>query len=146
MDYPFNLASDKIIRHLMDAEVMSIFFPRIGKALIVDTRHDYENGPAVLLDGMVGTPDERLRAIKRLRPQFEQLGQLTLAPWAGSTRSFVERGVLDAVIARFHTMGYAEAAEAANSVFRDLRRAERDLMQDLVSGNPRTTRTLWQRG
>ena len=68
MDYPYNVASDKIIRHLLEAEVMSIFFPRIGKALIVDTRHNYENGPVVLLDGMVESPEERLRSIKRLRP------------------------------------------------------------------------------
>ena len=127
MDYPYNLASDMIIRHLLEAEVMSIFFPRIGKALIIDARHDYENGPTMLLDGMVESPEERLRSIKRLRPQFEQLAQLTLAPWAGSTRSFIERGVLDAT-------------------FRELRRVEREVMRDLVAGDPRTTRTLWQRG
>jgi len=145
LDYPYNIASEKIIRHLMEAEVMSIFFPRIGKTLIVDTRHDYENGPTMILDGMVQSPEERLRSIKRLRPQFEQLGQLTLAPWVGSTRSFVERGILDAVIARFQSMGYGEAANAAHATFRSLRRAERDMMRDLASGEPRTTRTLWQR-
>jgi len=144
MDYPFNLASDKIIRHLTDAEVMSIFFPRLGKTLIVDARHNYENGPVMLLDGMVRTPEERLRSIRRLRPQFEQLGQLTLAPWAGSTRSFIERGILDAITTRFEAMGFTEAANAAHDTFRELRGIEREIMRNLVTGDPRTTRTLWQ--
>ncbi len=100
----------------------------------------------MLLDGMVQTPEERLRSIRRLRPQFEQLGQLTLAPWAGSTRSFIERGILDTITTRFETMGYAEAANAAHDTFRELRRIEREIMRDLVTGDPRTTRTLWQHG
>lgn len=138
--------SDKIIRHLGEAEVMSIFFPRVGKSLIVDTRNDLENGPAVLLDDMVASPEERLRSIQRMRPQFERLGQLTLAPWYGSVRACEEQGVLTAIVARLRTMGFPDAAGAAIATFRTLRRTERDMMLDLVAGNPRTTRTHWQRG
>lgn len=145
MDNPFHRTSDKIIRHLGEDEVMSIFFPRVGKSLIVDARHDLENGPAVLLDDMVQTPEERLHSIRRLRPQFGKPGQLTLAPWIGSTRTFEEQGVLDAIVSRFHALGFPEAAEAALRTFRGLCRAERDQMRDLAIGDPRTTRTLWQR-
>lgn len=145
MDNAFNLSSNKIIRALAEAEVMSIFFPHAGKALIVDTRHDAENGPAVFVDEMVGSPEERLQSIRRLRPQFKELAQLTLAPWFGSTRTFAAQGILEAIVERLHALGFPDAADGAMAAFRQLRRAEQATLRDLISGDPQTTRTVWSR-
>jgi len=143
MDNAYNISSDRIIRAVIEAEVMSIFFPRIGKALIVDTRHDADHGPVVLMDGMVGSAEERLQSVRRLRPEFTEIAQLTLAPWLGSTRAFAEQGIFDAIVERFRTMGFHDAAHDAIRAFRDLRRHERQMMLDLIAGDMQTTRTLW---
>ncbi len=145
MDNAFNPAAEKIIRALAEAEVMSIFFPWVGKALVVDTRTNAEHGPAVLLDDMVTSPEERLRSIRRLRPYFDTIGQLTLAPWVGSVRSFAERGVMAAIAERLEHMGYPGAAEDATVTFQALRREERRVLLDLIAGDARTTRTMWAR-
>lgn len=145
MDNAYNISSAKIIRALAEAEVMSIFFPQVGKALIVDTRHDAEHGPVVLIDEMVSSAEERLQSVRRLRPEFKEIAQLTLAPWLGSTRAFAEQGILEAIVERFHAMGYHDAANEAMTVFQHLRRHERRVMRDLVSGDPQTTRTVWAR-
>ncbi len=145
MDNAFNVSSSKIIRALAEAEVMSVFFPRFGKSLIVDTRHDAEHGPVVLIDDMVGSAEERLQSIRRLRPEFTEIGQLTLAPWIGSTRTFADQGVMEAIVERFHALGYHGAADDAITVFQELCRHERQLLQDLIAGNLQTTRTLWVR-
>ncbi|MGI8688076.1 MAG: hypothetical protein ACR2M3_05810 [Thermomicrobiales bacterium] len=146
MDNAYNISSDRIIRALAEAEVMSIFFPRIGKALIVDTRHDANHGPVVLMDGMVGSAEERLQSVRRLRPEFTEIAQLTLAPWLGSTRAFAEQGIFDAIVERFRAMGFHDAAHDAIRAFRELRRHERQMMCDLIAGEMQTTRTLWARG
>src|SRR6476646_7967930 len=117
MDNAFNLSSGKIIRALAEAEVMSIFFPRVGKALIVDTRHNATHGPVVLIDEMVSSAEERLQSVRKLRPEFTEIAQLTLAPWLGSTDAFTEQGVLEAIIERFQAMGYSDAANEAMNVF-----------------------------
>mgnify|MGYP001442425315 CR=1 FL=1 len=145
MDNAYNISSSKIIRALAEAEVMSIFFPRIGKALIVDTRHDADHGPVVLLDNMVGSAEERLQSVRRLRPEFTTIAQLTLAPWLGSTRAFTEQGILEAIIQRFHALGFHDEAEDASRAFQELRRHERQVTLDLVAGEAQTTRTLWAR-
>jgi hypothetical protein len=145
MDNAFNLSSGKIIRALAEAEVMSIFFPRVGKALIVDTRHDADHGPVVLMDDMVGSAEERLQSVRRLRPEFTEIAQLTLAPWFGSTRAFAEQGIFDAIVERFRAMGYHGEARDAARTFRELRRRERQVTLDLVAGEAQTTRTLWAR-
>ncbi len=145
MDNAFNISSSKIIRALAEAEVMSIFFPRIGKALIVDTRHDADHGPVVLMDGMVGSADERLQSVRRLRPEFTEIAQLTLAPWFGSIHAFGEQGIFDAIVERFRTMGYHDEADDAVRAFRELRRHERQVTLDLIACDAQTTRTLWAR-
>ena len=145
MDNPYNISSAKIINALGEAEVMSIFFPRVGKALIVDTRHNAEHGPVVLIDEMVGSAEERLRSVRRLRPEFTEIAQLTLAPWMGSTRAFAEQGINDAIVARFHAMGFHDAADEALIVFQRLRRHETHVMRDLIGGDAQTTRTIWAR-
>jgi hypothetical protein len=145
MDNAYNISSGKIIRALAEAEVMSIFFPRVGKALIVDTRHDADHGPVVLIDDMVGSAEERLQSVRRLRPEFTEIAQLTLAPWLGSTRAFAEQGIFDAIVERFRAMGFLDAANDAVRAFRELRRQERRVMLDLIAGEAQTTRTLWVR-
>jgi hypothetical protein len=145
MDNAYNISSAKIIRALAEAEVMSIFFPHAGKALIVDTRHDADHGPVVLIDDMVGSAEERLRSVQRLRPEFTEIAQLTLAPWLGSTRSFAEQGIFEAIVERFQAMGYDDEASDAVRTFRELRRHERQVMLDLITGEAQTTRTLWAR-
>lgn len=145
MDNAYNISSGKIIRALAEAEVMSIFFPRVGKALIVDTRHDADHGPVVLLDDMVGSAEERLQSVRRLRPEFTEIGQLTLAPWFGSTRTFSEQGILDAIVRRFHALGFHDEANDVSRAFNTLRRHERRAMLDLIAGEAQTTRTLWAR-
>ncbi len=145
MDNAFNLSSTKIIQVIAEAEVMSIFFPRVGKALIVDTRYNPEAAPTVFVDEMAGSPQDRLDSIRRLRPQFKELAQLTLAPWVGSTRSFAEQGLLDAVVARFHSEGFPETADEARVAFHQMQRFERATLRALIEGDPQTTRTIFAR-
>ncbi len=145
MDNAYNISSGKIIRALAEAEVMSLFFPRVGKALIVDTRHNAAHGPVVLIDEMVSSAEERLQSVRRLRPEFTDIGQLTLAPWLGSTRSFAEQGILEAIVERFQALGFPDAANEAIAVFDELRRHERQVLRDLIFGDAQTTRALWVR-
>lgn len=145
MDNAYNISSGKIIRALAEAEVMSIFFPRVGKALIVDTRHDADRGPVVLMDDMVGSAEERLQSVRRLRPEFTEIAQLTLAPWLGSTRAFAEQGILEAIIRRFQALGFHGEADDVTRAFNALRRQERRMTLDLIAGEAQTTRTLWAR-
>jgi hypothetical protein len=86
-----------------------------------------------------------LQSVRRLRPEFTEIAQLTLAPWLGSTRAFAEQGILEAIVARFHAMGCHDAADEAITVFRRLRRHETHVLLDLIGGDSQTTRTIWAR-
>ena len=68
MDEDFAYDVDQVMENIDEAEVLSVFFPRLRKALVIDARRNDTNGAMVRLMPMVKSPQERLRSVWRLRP------------------------------------------------------------------------------
>lgn len=133
----------RIIEAFAVAEVMSVFFVRVGRSLILDFRTADGVPPAVLLDGMVSSPHERLRSFERIRPELPLPERLTLVPWTAAVRHFDEEGLLGAMLARCEREGGEELRGSGESGFRSLRRLEQRYLRDLIRGVG--MRTIWQR-
>lgn len=137
-DYP-----EQVIAAVRSAEVLSIFFLRVGRSLILDLRKSDRTAPAVLLDGMVESPQMRLASFSRLRPDLPLPERLTLVPWPGAIRGFAETKILDAVIHRCRMEGGEPLAAKAQALYAELQRLERQALRDLVRGVG--METIWQR-
>src|SRR5262245_27885989 len=96
---------ERFLGAVRTAEVMGVFFLRVGQSLILDMRRHGDEGPLLLLDDMVATPSDRLLSFRRLRPELPLPERLTLAPWPGAIRSLAETGILDAIIERCRLEG-----------------------------------------
>lgn len=143
VDNAFDLYHERIIAAIRGGDVVCVFFPRIGRTLIVDFRHSIEIPPAVFVEQMVANARERLDSIKRLRPQFDLPDEVKLAPWMGFVRSLEDTGVVDALESRLRETGDARTVAALHRALGELRRIERAALRAVVRGD--TTRTLWQR-
>jgi len=143
MDNIFDTYHERIIEAIREGDVVCIFFPRLGKTLILDLRHSIETPPAVMLDNMVSNARERLESLQRMRPEFPMPDEVRLAPWIGFVRSLRETGVLDAMIERCEQTGNQQVVQECRDVFRELERNERRLVKAIIRGD--TTRTIWQR-
>ena len=53
---------------ILESDVVSIFFPFLGKSVIIDSRTNNTEGPILLLTDMVKTPKERVDSLKQMRP------------------------------------------------------------------------------
>lgn len=125
------------------AEVMSIFFPRIGQSLILDMRPAGDEGPLVLLDMMVPSPNDRLLSFQRLRPELPLPDRLILAPWPGGVTSFDESGILNAVIERCQLEGGDVLVDQIHELYRELLSLERHQLRSMLRGI--NTETIWKR-
>jgi hypothetical protein len=143
MDNSFELFHDRIIEAIRGGDVVCLFFPRLGKTLILDLRFTSSAGPAVFLEDMVSSPRERLESLSRLRPEFPMPDELRLAPWFGFVRSLADTGVQDVILERCAETGHAELLTACRDALRDLERMEKQLIRAIVQG--RLSRTIWQR-
>jgi hypothetical protein len=134
---------DQVLMAVKGAEVLSIFFPRVGRSLILDCRRLDNEGPTVILDGMVESPEARLQSFQRMRPSLPLPSQLTLAPWPGAVRVFAEVGLLEAFVDRCQDEGGDALADQATERFSELQRLERDGLRSLVRGDGMYT--IWKR-
>ena len=133
-----------VIENIGEAEVMSVFFPNFHRSLIIDTRFNNDVGPFVKLMPMARSPQDRMRSIRKLRPQFPRPSNLTLIPWQRYVDSLVECGVWDRIVDRVRESGDKKAIESCESVLSELRRIERDELVAAITG--KDYHTLWSQG
>jgi hypothetical protein len=134
---------ERFVGAVRTAEVMTVYFLRVGQSLILDMRRHGNEGPLVLLDEMVATPSDRLLSFRRLRPELPLPERLTLAPWPGAVTSLAESGILDAILDRCRLEGGEQLVDQLQELYRELKTIERTQLRDLVRGVG--MQTLWQR-
>ena len=120
---------------------MSVFFPTYRRALIVDTRYKQDVGPFVRLMPMAKSPQDRMRSIRRIRPEFPRPGNLTLVPWQRYIGSLISSGVWDKIIARVEESGDEAVLVACEKALTELRQLERDELTAAITGEK--YHTLW---
>lgn len=143
MEQPEAEFHERMLDALRTAEVMSVFFVRVGRSLIIDLRRDGLTGPAAMLDDIVSTPQARLHSFRRLRPGLPLPERLTLAPWTSAVRDFERKGLLEVLLERCQQEGGEELRRVAASAFQELEILERKYLRDLVRGVG--MQTIWQR-
>jgi len=141
MEGNFLFEIDEVLRNVQEAEVMSIFFPSFRKALIIDTRSNTDDGPMVRLMPMASSPQDRVRSIRKLRPGFPRLQNLTLIPWQRYVDSLVNLGVWEKIVKRIEESGDAKAIQACDAALTELRRLERQELVAAISGD--NYQTIW---
>ena len=141
-DYETDL--QEVLRAVDYAEVFVIFFPLLRKSLVIDTRSDMENPPLVRLMPQVGSPQERYRVIRRLRPHFPRLEQMPTIPWHKLVRSLFTMGVVDRIRSRLaQSGGGQEAIAALDEATSELLRLERLELASVIQGD--NDHTIWPR-
>jgi hypothetical protein len=143
LDKPFEMDIQRIHEAIATAEVLTIFFPWLGRALIVDLRHDSRTPPAIYSDVMVGSIEERSRRIARLRPQFARPSRLVAAPWPAGAGSFIESGAFDTIVRRLYHLGFGHMEVNCRRALAELERAEQRMKLLYVRGEH--CRTLYER-
>jgi len=143
MDNPFDIFHERIIDAIRSGDVVCLFFPRLGKTLILDLRSTIEVPPAVFIENMVHSPRERLTSLQRLRPEFELPDEIRLAPWFGFVNSLHESGIYDALIDRCWQTNHLATVNACEAAISDLERIERRQVRAIIRGE--MSKTLWQR-
>jgi hypothetical protein len=134
-----------VLRNMHEAQVISLFLPYLGRALIIDLRCDEAEGPLITIDALVSGPKERLDSLRRLRPRFDLPDNITLAPWLGSVSKLGSSGALADVAQRLEKMGRPEAKSDLDRAYQELLRLEREEILALIRGDVQRTKALYQR-
>lgn len=143
LDSGEDLELDAITTNIGEAEVIALYFPVFRKTLIIDTRSNAGSGPLVCVVEMVDTTQERVRSLRRMRPQFSRPDSITMIPWQRRVETLCETGVWSAIDARLRACGGADGLAAAATSLDQLRAFERREFRRAVTGE--RYQTLWGR-
>ncbi len=110
-----------LLRAVHDAEVLYIAFPRLQRALVIDSRPGEPDYPAVLVATLGFGAGGEAAAIEKLRPGRPPSARSVAVTWGGSTRAFAEQGMLPAILSCLPAAGEQQAMAA----YEELREAER---------------------
>ena len=135
--------TERLKAAIENAEVISVFFVRVGHSLILDLREDVESDPVVIVDPMADSPYQRLLSFSALRPTLSLPEEITLAPWTERVVDFQESGLLATFIDRCRIAGGDALANEAAGCYNQLISLEREAMRDMIRGIG--MQTLWQR-
>ena len=144
MDSAFPPNFQQIMAAIDEAEVITLYCPLLGKALVVDTRRDELEGPFVDLGPMFSSIEERLQSLEKLRPRFPRPEQLLGIPWQRRLAGLRELGVDSRLAQRLAVCGLPDASVVVDHLFEQLTAAEARELQAAIGGQG--YRSLWQRG
>ncbi|MSQ22569.1 MAG: hypothetical protein EXR53_04585 [Dehalococcoidia bacterium] len=143
MDGNFELELSEIRRAVTDAEVLSIFFPLVGKSLIIDTRCSIREGPMVRLAPQAGSSEERCRSLQRMRPKFPRPDNFVAIPWPRYVGTLVQSRAAEWIRHRLEQSGYSKPLLALDKAIEEVHRLERLELTAAVLGY--RYHTIWSR-
>ncbi len=136
----------QVLSTIDEAEVLTIFFPNLAKALIVDARRNYEEGPLVKVVNQVNSMEERMAAIEKMRPGLGRVRSIAGIPWTKSIRTLGENGIVARLEQRLVQGGentYA-ASQACGAAFQKLQELEHSQWVDLIKGQNTLYKSIWE--
>ena len=142
MDSDFRVDIGEVRRNIEVGEVISLYFPLLRKALLIDTRTNATEGPLVRVVAMAESIEARFQSLRKLRPAFEKPESLTVIPWYKYVSSLERLGVWDAIVRRIVATGYSNAVRDCNEALEQLRRLEEKEVREAIAGE--SYQTLWQ--
>ncbi len=131
---------------IADADTLSIFFPFLRRALVVDARHDLDTAPLVSVVPHVRSMEERIRSIEEMRPGLGRVRSMLGVPWLRSVRALDEEGITDCLIDRLLTAGVPRSAAERSmaGAIAQLSAVERFAFARMIRGEGFAT--IWERG
>jgi len=142
MNGEFPVDIEEVKGHIDRADIFAIYFPFVGKTLVVDTRTNTDVGPFIRLLPMTRSVEERLWSLHKMRPGFPRPRGLVAIPWPRYARSLKELGVWERVLARIQPLGFPDGEKDCEYAFSQLLLAEAKEMKKAIAGDG--YHSLWE--
>lgn len=129
--------------NILEADVISIFFPNFKKSVLVDTRSTDTDGPSIMLTPMARSPRERIKSMEKLRPGFPEVKNMILIPWLRYVFSLEESGIWELLIKRLEQSTILNSNLAASTILNELKNLENLELLEVIKGDK--YQTIWSR-
>lgn len=132
-----------VLSGISESEIITIFFPLLRRAVVIDTRQNEHGGQMIKVMPQVSSMEERIAIIERMRPEFGRIQSILGVPWMKSVRNLREHGVTARLVERLIQSGMPRpAAESMlDRAIAQLWRLERIHFKRMIRGEGYAT--IW---
>ncbi len=99
-----------VLSGISESEIITIFFPLLRRAVVIDTRQNEHAGQMIKVMPQVSSMEERIAIIERMRPEFGRIQSILGVPWMKSVRNLREHGVTARLVERLIQAGMPRPA------------------------------------
>lgn len=144
MSDEYGVDLDEVFKVIDAADVLVVRFQIVQKRLLIDFRTADGVGPYIAVVAPAQSMEERVRSIKRMRPELPYPERLMSFHWRRSIEVLVASGTWQRIADRVALLGGDAGEEACGRVLRELFDEERAEVTGAIRGGDRW-QTLWQR-
>jgi hypothetical protein len=144
MENDFGLDLQEIIKVVNTAEVLVVRFTIVDKRLLVDARHNQDEGPLIKLVPRATSVEERFRHLKQVRPRFPLPERIMTFMWPRHVEVLQTSGIWQRIVDKLAVLGYAGIAEECEAVYRQLVAEEKAQVVAAIRGEG-GYQSLWER-
>lgn len=136
----------QVLSTIDEAEVLTIFFPNLAKALVLDARGNFETNPMIRVMNQVNSMEERMVSIEKMRPNLGRVRSIAGIPWTKSVRTLRENDVVERLQNRMTSAGLerSKAEAACADIFTKLLEIERLQWLDIIKGSSPFYKSIWE--
>ena len=139
MEFPVDLSES--FTQIETSDVLTVCFPMLRKTLLVDLRVNSKSHPLIKVVRQVPAPEDRIRYLRRVRPDFARPKNFATIFWPRFVGGLVRMGLYDRILERVSATGYVEAVGMCRAALKELLQLERAEVAAVVSGG--TYHTVW---
>jgi len=144
MENDFGLDLQEIMKVIDTAEVLVVRFAIVDKRLLVDVRHNEEEGPLIKLVPRANSVEERFRHLKQIRPRFPLPERIMSFMWPRHVALLQTSGVWQRIVERLEALGHAGTADECEATYQELLAEERTQVVAAIRGEA-GYQSLWER-
>ncbi len=134
----------RVFDNIAEADVITIYFPILGRTLIVDARRTEEVDQMVALVPIARGSADRYRSFRRLRPELPRPLSISMIPWTSPIDSLARLGIWPRILERLEPAGDdCDLRAQAAACLCELRELERRELLRAVRGHD--YHTIWER-
>ena len=93
MEVGYGEEINEVFKYIKNSEVITVFFPKLGRSLVMDLRTTSASGPMIKIMPMTNSISERIETIKNLRPSFPKAKEIVVVPWVGYVQVLKSSGL-----------------------------------------------------
>ena len=144
MSDEFGVDLDQVFKVIESADLLVIRFHLIDKRLLVDFRTSQSAGPMIKVVPRAESVEDRVRSIKRMRPDFPMPERILHFQWPRSMGVLLNAGVWQRLVDRLSALGDDETTDTCGRVMEELATLERKEVFGAIRGADHY-QTLWER-